>query len=500
MSQTFRRLKSGSDVRGVAVAQQDSPATLTDDIGKALGVSFANWLGKKLGKPTGMLAISVGMDSRISGGHLKDAMLSGLASTGATALDCGLCTTPAMFMSTILLPCDGAVMVTASHLPWQRNGYKFFTPEGGLDGADIDALLQAASAVSLPEDMAQFTKRDLLGAYVGHLKKMVTSALGDGNPLRDLHVVVDAGNGAGGFYAQMLADLGADVMGSQFLDPDGHFPNHVPNPEDPQAMLSLSNAVMHSHADLGVIFDADCDRAAMVGADGGAINRNRLIALVSAMLLEETPGITVVTDSVVSAGLDSFLVSCGGVLHRFKRGYRNVIGEAVRLNTEGVDCPLAMETSGHAALRENHFLDDGMYLVTRLIIQAQKMRLQGKTLDALIADLEEPMEAVEIRLPILAEDFRVAGEKIIANMVKQVANDPSITMDTGNREGVRVQFASPDNWVMMRLSVHDPLLVINAESGQAGGLENMLTTLHGMLSTQAELDLTALEARMNPSV
>lgn len=500
MSQSFLRLKSGSDVRGVAVAQQGAPATLTDDIGKALGASFANWLGKKLGKPTDALSISVGMDSRISGTHLKDAMLSGIASAGATALDCGLCTTPAMFMSTMLLPCDGAVMVTASHLPWERNGYKFFTPEGGLDGEDIDVLLNAASVVSLPEDIAQFPNRDLPGAYVGHLKKMVTNALGGERPLRSLHIVVDAGNGAGGFYAQMLADLGADIMGSQFLEPDGHFPNHVPNPEDPQAMLSLSNAVMHSHADLGVIFDADCDRAAMVDAEGRTINRNRLIALVGAMLLEETPGITVVTDSVVSAGLDSFLASHGGALHRFKRGYRNVIDEAIRLNGEGVDCPLAMETSGHAALRENHFLDDGMYLVTRLIIQAQKMRLQGKTLDALIADLAEPLETVEIRLPIQAEDFRAAGEKIIANMLEQVNNTPSLALDAGNREGVRVQFDSPDNWVMMRLSVHDPLLVINAESGRAGGVAHMLATLYGMLSTQAELDLTALEARMNPSV
>ena len=500
MSQSFLRLKSGSDVRGVAVDQENASATLTDDIGKVLGVSFANWLGKKLGKTTDALVISVGMDSRISGEHLKAAMLSGIAAAGATALDCGLCTTPAMFMSTLLLHCDGAVMVTASHLPWQRNGYKFFTPEGGLDGGDIDALLCAAADASMPKDVAQFPKRDLLGAYVSHLKRMVTDALGEEAPLRNLHVVVDAGNGSGGFYAQMLEDLGADVMGSQFLEPDGLFPNHVPNPEDAQAMLSLSNAVLQSHADLGVIFDADCDRAAMVDADGRAINRNRLIALVGAMLLEETPGITIVTDSVVSAGLDAFLTSHGGALHRFKRGYRNVIDEAIRLNREGVDCPLAMETSGHAALRENHFLDDGMYLVTRLIIQAQKLRLQGKTLDALIADLAEPLEAIEIRLPILAEDFRATGEKILASMLKEITSAPSLALDKGNREGVRVQFDSPDNWVMMRLSVHDPLLVINAESARAGGVLQMLTTLHGMLSTQAELDLTALEARMNPSV
>lgn len=117
-------------------------------------------------------------------------------------------------------------------------------------------------------------------------------------PLLGLHVVVDAGNGAGGFYADMLQDLGAWIEGSQFLEPDGHFPNHIPNPENKEAMASISAAVKRVEADLGVIFDADCDRAAIVDHTGKEINRNRLIALISAILLDETPGATIVTDSL----------------------------------------------------------------------------------------------------------------------------------------------------------------------------------------------------------
>ena len=143
-------------------------------------------------------------------------------------------------------------------------------------------------------------------------------------------------------------------------------------------MKSLRGAVLRSGADLGVIFDADCDRAAVVDSDGKEINRNRLIALISAILLEEKPGQTIVTDSVTSSGLTDFISRCGGVHYRYKRGYRNVIDEAIRLNREGTTCPLAIETSGHAALKENHFLDDGMYLVTVLIIRAMKMKTQGK--------------------------------------------------------------------------------------------------------------------------
>ncbi len=126
------------------------------------------------------------------------------------------------------------------------------------------------------------------------------------------------GNGAGGFYADMLKALGARTDGSQVLEPDGNFPNHSPNPENEVAMESIAAAVVKHHADLGVIFDADCDRAAIVDASGIEINRNRLIALISAILLQSNPGATIVTDSVTSSGLAAFIEKHGGVHYRFK--------------------------------------------------------------------------------------------------------------------------------------------------------------------------------------
>jgi phosphomannomutase len=157
-------------------------------------------------------------------------------------------------------------------------------------------------------------------------------------------------------------------------------------------------AVKKAGADLGVIFDTDCDRAAVVDADGSEINRNRLIALISAILLDEKPGQTIVTDSVTSSGLARFIQEWGGEHYRYKRGYRNVIDEAVRLNEAGIDCPLAIETSGHAALRDNHFLDDGMYLVTVMLIKAMQLKQQGENLGKLLEGLREPVESTEIRV------------------------------------------------------------------------------------------------------
>ena len=320
-------------------------------------------------------------------------------------------------------------------------------------------------------------------------------------PLLGLHVVVDAGNGAGGFYEEMLRELGAWTEGSQFLDPDGRFPNHIPNPENPEAMDSISRAVTSAGAALGLIFDTDCDRAAIVDRTGREINRNRLIALISAVLLDKEPGATIVTDSVTSSGLAQFIAEWGGVHYRYKRGYRNVIDEAVRLNAAGIDCPLAIETSGHAALRENHFLDDGMYLTTILLVEAMRLKQEGKELSSLLDGLREPVESTELRLKITAPDFREAGRAAIDQVMDHAAFAEGWHIAPDNREGVRINFDLDEGlnngWFLLRLSVHDPVLPLNAESDVAGGVRTMLTRLLSVLEEADGIDITPLREFVN---
>jgi phosphomannomutase len=132
-------------------------------------------------------------------------------------------------------------------------------------------------------------------------------------PLAGLHILVDAGNGAGGFFVpEVLQRLGADTTGSQFLEPDGMFPNHVPNPEDPAAMAATIDAVNKHGADLGIVFDTDVDRSGVVDRMGRAVNKNKLIALMAAITLRDAPESTIVTDSVTSSGLTKFIHSLGG--------------------------------------------------------------------------------------------------------------------------------------------------------------------------------------------
>ncbi|MBQ6255395.1 MAG: phosphomannomutase/phosphoglucomutase, partial [Clostridia bacterium] len=335
MSTGLRGLKSGTDVRGRALGEN---APLTGAVAARIGGAFVQWL-KERGVDNPRVAL--GRDSRVTGEALLDACAKGCMMAGAQVETYGMCTTPAMYMSLITegYGCDGSIMITASHHPYDRNGLKFFTKEGGIESTDLDAILNIAeSDAPLNGGSSPMIKRDFLPVYCEQLKDRIRRGLDTDvqKPLLGLHVLVDAGNGAGGFYAGLMEDLGAWVEGSQFLEPDGMFPNHIPNPENPDAMASVSAAVVKAGADLGVIFDTDCDRAAIVDRTGREINRNRLIALISAVLLDKQPGLTIVTDSVTSSGLAQFIMEWGGEHYRYKRGYRNVIDEAKRLNEAGL--------------------------------------------------------------------------------------------------------------------------------------------------------------------
>ena len=496
----WMKLKSGSDVRGVAVGENRA---LTPHVAACLGMAFARFVAEKKHKSVTQVTIALGRDSRISGAELLRAAAEGVSKAGAAVMDFGMCTTPAMYMSIITpgFQPDGSIMITASHHPYDKNGLKFFVEEGGLEGGDVEKLLRAAQELE-PESMpiaGAITQKAFLPTYQELLAARIRKGLETdmAKPLLGLHVVVDAGNGAGGFYAELLESLGAWVEGSQFLEPDGYFPNHIPNPENADAMASLRKAVLNVGADLGVIFDADCDRAAIVDADGREINRNRLIALISAILLDEKPGQTIVTDSVTSSGLKKFINDWGGEHYRYKRGYRNVIDEAIRLNDEGIECPLAIETSGHAALKENHFLDDGMYLVTVLIVRAMKLKREGSTLGSLIADLKEPVESAELRLNIVAEDFRETGKVAIQRVLDYANAAETWHIAPDNREGVRISFdldGGMDNgWFLLRLSVHDPVLPLNVESDVTGGVKQMLQSLYEVLKDCEGIDLEPLK-------
>ena len=493
----YKKLQNGSDIRGVALEGiEGQHVNLTEEVCKNIGRGFAVWLKEKLGKTE--IKVAVGRDSRLSGETLSNYITSAMVEEGVFVTDFGMASTPAMFMATVTegFKFDGTVMITASHLPFNRNGFKFFTENGGLEKEDIKRILAIAEGnESTGFSKGSIVSGEFMDVYSKILADKIRNETGSDTPLKGFKIVVDAGNGAGGFYVEkVLEPLGADTTGSLYLDPDGSFPNHIPNPENKEAMESITNAVKKNNADLGIIFDTDVDRAGAVLSDGSELNRNRIIAMLSAILLREHPGTTIVTDSITSTGLAEFIKAKGGIHHRFKRGYRNVINESIRLNNLGQDSQLAIETSGHGALKENYFLDDGAYLVTKLLIELARGKKEGYTLESLISELKEPKESVEFRMNILLEDFKSYGQKVIDDLVEYAKTQDGWSLADNNYEGVRVNLDNKhgNGWFLLRLSLHDPLLPLNIESDELGGAKIIAKDLAKFIKNYDKLDAKAL--------
>ncbi|MGL5440036.1 MAG: phosphomannomutase/phosphoglucomutase [Filifactoraceae bacterium] len=497
MPRDLRALQNGTDIRGVAMENPKLEVSLTAQRVTWITKGIIKWASEKLSKPSQNIKIAVGTDSRLSRGILKDSIIAQAMSQGVRVFDCQMATTPAMFMATKdkELNCDVAIMITASHLPYYYNGIKIFTQNGGAEKNDIKTILEYAADLSEKNVdtlvKGKLTNVELIDIYSEDLRNKITKATGMDRPFGGMKIIVDAGNGAGGFFAhKILEPLGANIEGSQFLEPDGNFPNHQPNPENKEAMESITKAVVETKADLGIIFDTDVDRAALVTGDGREVNRNNLIGLISTIVLEEHPKTTIVTDSITSTGLKVFIEEKGGVHHRFKRGYKNVINEAIRLNKEGQDCQLAIETSGHAALKENEFLDDGAYLIAKILIKAAKMNASSEKLQNLIENLKQPKEAKEYRITIIEKDFGTYGNHIISMLKDEATSSDYFKIEEPNYEGIKL--ITDTGWLLLRMSLHEPLLVLNVESEKEDGVSEIVTKLRDFLEKFNKLDLGVL--------
>ncbi|XP_012072246.1 phosphomannomutase/phosphoglucomutase isoform X1 [Jatropha curcas] len=542
----IRRLQNGSDVRGVALeGEKGRTVDLTPPAVEAIGESFGEWvihgLEKEKQRVVEDVRVSLGRDPRVSGTSLSVAVFAGLSRAGCIAFDMGLATTPACFMSTLLPPFayDASIMMTASHLPYTRNGLKFFTKRGGLTSTEVEEicdkaarkyanrLAKVSTMLSTPP-----TRVDFMSTYAKHLreiiKERVNHPLHYDTPLEGFQIIVNAGNGSGGFFTwDVLDKLGADTFGSLHLNPDGMFPNHIPNPEDKTAMALTRAAVLENSADLGIVFDTDVDRSGVVDNKGNPINGDKLIALMSAIVLKERPGTTIVTDARTSMALSRFITDRGGQHCLYRVGYRNVIDKGVQLNKEGIETHLMMETSGHGALKENYFLDDGAYMVVKIIIEMVRMKLGGSDegIGILIEDLEEPLESVQLRMNVISEprhakaraieaiekfrsyieegklegwELDACGDCWVSDGCLVDSNDTPAAVDAYM---YRAKVSNKENgeygWVHLRQSIHNPNIAVNMQSMVVGGCHFMAKLLRDkfLLASGVDkfLDITQID-------
>lgn len=499
------KLQNGSDIRGIASeGVAGETVNLTEEACLKIGGAFALWLCKKTGKNAQNLTVGIGRDSRISGPSLEAAVAKGLLANGVSVVRCGIATTPAMFMSIVFKQTqfDGAVMITASHLPFNRNGLKFFDADGGLEHDDITDILEIADAQDAQNNsnaaISSCAELNLIDLYAAHLRSAICAGLDAAEkdkPLSGLKIIVDSGNGASGFFVDtILQPLGADTTGSQFLEPDGMFPNHIPNPENKAAMQSIREATVRTGAALGLIFDTDVDRMSAVLSNGKEVNRDAIIALAAAILAPDYPGSTIVTDSVTSDRLTYFLENVLHLKHlRYMRGYKNVINKQKELNEKGISCPLAMETSGHGALKENYYLDDGAYLAVKMIVALAKAKKSGKTLESLIEKLPPLVEEGEYRFKIAGDTFKEYGASVLEEFKNRAKKAGFVLPESF--EGVRISFNSGAvrGWILLRMSLHDPVMPMNIEGERPGDLEELIKIAQDLLHGFDRLDTSCLK-------
>ncbi|AMD95324.1 phosphoglucomutase [Leptotrichia sp. oral taxon 847] len=491
----FEKLISGTDIRGIVSDFEEKKANLTEKEVKEIAEAFGKWITQKCEKSakneSRNIRVAVGYDARHTGPLFSEIIRDELKSQGIDVLNCKMSITPSLFMTTIFpsYKSDAAIMITASHLPSYYNGIKFFTKDGGVEKEDLFEMVKFLKK-SKKVGKGNETVKNLADDYAKYLCELIRKEANNGEkPLENLKIVIDAGNGAAGFFAEkVINELGGDSKGSQFLNPDGDFPNHVPNPEVPEAINSIKEAVLKSNADFGIIFDADGDRSAFIDKSGREINRNRLIALVSDILLKQKPNGIIVTDSITSTELTKFIESRNGIHHRFKRGYKNVINEAKRLNAEGKYSPLAIETSGHAALINNYFLDDGAYMAALLLIQLVQSKKENIDFTAVLNELGEPAEEKELRIKIEDDNFRELGNKILKDLEEYVKTIKNWEKVEPNYEGVRVN-VDKDNWFLIRMSLYEPLFCINIETSEVGKLSKILKEIYKFLGKYKQVKI-----------
>uniref|UniRef100_A0A6S8ZXF6 Phosphomannomutase n=4 Tax=Ditylum brightwellii TaxID=49249 RepID=A0A6S8ZXF6_9STRA len=543
---SIRDLQSGSDIRGQYVShlpvgsilniahsitsrEAGSPPALTPFAAYCLGHAFAKMVVKQIPTDKDEVTICLGTDPREHGMRLADAFSRGAESVeGTKVIFTGLASTPAMFEFCRSSLCDAGVMVTASHLPEDRNGFKMFTKNGGFSKKDIQtmtdlAILEARGlhdtgiippssgpAAVMCSERVHFMKH-----YIQTLQDAIIreSSVEDDSslPLAGLRIVLNAGNGSGSFFNNLLQKLGADVSSSFNLNPDGTFPDGVPNPENNKMIEKTLRACEECKADIGIMFDTDADRCGFVvprtvtptsSSDYEALNKNRLIALLSVIFSNTSPGSTIVTDSTTSEGLSDFITNNLGLVHnRYLRGYANVIGKAKEITESGeAIAEMAIETSGHCAMRENGYLDDGTYTAVKVIGLLSRISRSSNADDRvslldLISDMKEMEVEKEVRLNVLDGSIQTTTQVFghIANIVEDACTggngSEKVTeweLDSENLEGVRVRTGN-GGFFMLRRSLHDPVISIMVEGTSPHDVQTFFERLYNLLQRNKEI-------------
>jgi phosphomannomutase/phosphoglucomutase len=417
------------DIRGVADTELTSPGI--EQLGRGLGTYFIRHSGKN---------INVGRDCRLSSPRLRDALVEGLLAAGCDVTDIGVVPTPVLYFSAQYRKADGAVMITGSHNPPDYNGFKSVCGQGTIHGEAIQRVRRYIEAGDLEHGQGTERSIDAVTPYVDDIASRFQFS-------RRVKAVADAGNGtAGPVFHRILERLNVDVT-ELFFEMDGHFPNHHPDPTQPENLEALRTAVQERGAELGIAFDGDSDRIGAVDENGNAVYGDMLMLIYGREILTRKPGATFIGEVKCSQTMYDELNRLGGRAIMYKTGHSLIKAKMKEEHAE-----LAGEMSGHMFFADRYYgYDDALYAACRLI---EIVANSGKPLSAQTADLPRTVSTPEIRVD--------CPDEIKFDVVARVAEAFRGKRKTMDIDGVRVLF--PHGWGLVRASNTQPVLVMRFEA------------------------------------
>jgi phosphomannomutase/phosphoglucomutase len=421
------------DIRGIADQELLDPGI--HELGQALGTFIQ--------RKSGARNINVGYDCRLSSPRLRHALMAGLKASGCDVTDIGPVPTPLLYYSCYLLKAVGGVMITGSHNPAEYNGFKVMCGQSTIHGEDIQAVKEIIQKKDFLTGEGTETTADVVTPYVDEIASKFHFS-------RRLKVVVDAGNGVGGpVFHRLLQKLNADAE-ELFMDMDGSFPNHHPDPTQPENLRHLVAAVQKHPVDLGIAFDGDADRVGAVDEHGNMVYGDMLLYIYGREILSRKPGATIIGEVKCSQFMYDELRHLGGNAIMWKTGHSLIKAKMKESHAE-----LAGEMSGHMFFADGYYgFDDALYAACRLM---DIVANSGRPLSAQLSKVPKTVSTPELRNDCPDETKFAVVKKVLEHFKPLY---PVLDVD-----GARIHFAH--GWGLVRASNTQPVLVMRFEATTA---------------------------------
>ena len=447
------------DIRGTAAgaAPQLVPA-VAELVGKALGSYLPVHFGSQ--------RVFVGSDNRVTSAPLKNALIAGLASTGLPVTDIGEVLTPTVYFASASFAGQGAgVMITGSHLDTRYNGIKMAYGKLALAGQQIQDLLALIDSGDFALGSGELSQDfDMIKRHMAAIQSQVKME-------KPMKVVLDAGNGLSGAYVPpVLRALGLDVE-CLYCEPDGTFPNHLPNPEDPEMTRDLEAKVLELGADLGLAFDGDSDRCGFIDNRGHHIAADRLLALLSRDLLSRHPGTPIVFDVKASQALPDEIRRFGGIPVMWKSGH-----SLMKQKMNEIGSLLGGEVSGHLFIGEDYYGFDDAPLVALKTLEI--ISRSDQTIAEIFDDIPKLVATPEIVLS--------APDELKFRMIDEMTAQLQAQYEVVTVDGARVVFEA--GWGLVRASNTQPAVTLRFEAYTREQISDYMQVFRAQLDNYPQID------------